>query len=54
MIAPFDRFEIKMTKVQAKKCSHSGACDADVLALSKLPKIARQFKKIDPLYIAEE
>lgn len=54
MIASFDRFEIEMTKAQAESCSHTGACDSDVLALSKLPKIARQFKKIDPLHIAEE
>jgi hypothetical protein len=54
MIASFDRFEIEMTKAQAENCSHPGACDADVLALSKNPKIIRQIKKIDPSKIAAE
>ena len=54
MIASFNRFEIEMTKAQAESCSHPGACDSDVLFLSKNPKIIRQFKKIDPLDVAAE
>ena len=47
MYATFNRFEIKMTKEQAKSASHRGRCDDDVEALLKEPTIARQFKKID-------
>jgi hypothetical protein len=46
--------EIKMTMEQAKTCSHSGPCDADVLELSKEKAIARQIKKIDPIALAKE
>ena len=39
--------ELSITKHQAATCSHSGPCDADVLALSKVPSIARQLAKVD-------
>jgi len=39
---------------QAQLCSHSGPCDSDVLALSRVPKIARQLAKIDPALLAGE
>jgi len=54
MIASFNSFEIEMTKAQAESCSHPGPCDSDVLALSNMPKIKRQIKKIDPSKIAAE
>jgi hypothetical protein len=41
------RIELQITKAQALSAAHSGECDADVLALSKVPTIARQLKKID-------
>lgn len=41
MFASFNRFEIQMTLAQAKACSHSGACDADIAALVKSKKVHR-------------
>lgn len=41
------RIQLIITKKQAATCSHSGHCDADVLALSKVPVIARQLAKVD-------
>lgn len=40
--------ELQITKAQAATCSHTGPCDADVLWLSKQPKIGRQLAKLDP------
>lgn len=40
--------ELQITKAQAAACSHPGPCDADVLALSKVPAIQRQLAKLDP------
>ena len=54
MIAYFDRFIIEMTKEQAHDVSHQGACDNDVKELIKVPKIARQLKKINPDLIRAE
>ena len=42
------RIELEMTLKQARSASHPGPCDADVTALAKVPKIARQLKKINP------
>jgi hypothetical protein len=42
-----------MTLAQAQTCFHPGQCDADVLALSREPKIARQLQKLDPKLVAE-
>ncbi len=41
------RIELYITKAQAARAAHVGQCDADVLALSKVPAIARQLRKID-------
>jgi hypothetical protein len=41
------RIELNITKDQAISCAHSGQCDDDVLALSKVPAVARQLEKID-------
>ena len=48
----FDRFTIEATKQQAENCSHSGSCDSDIEELLSVPKIANQFKKINPSDIA--
>ena len=47
------RIELQMTLAQAQTCFHPGQCDADVLALSREPKIARQLQKLDPKLVAE-
>jgi len=47
MYATFNRFEIKMTKEQAKSASHQGQCIEDVEALMENKKYMHQFKKID-------
>jgi len=46
--------EIQMTKSQALACTHPGPCDADVLALSVVPSIARQLAKLDPELLKKE
>lgn len=48
------RIELNITKSQAASAAHQGQCDEDVLALSKVPKIARQLKLIDPVILADE
>lgn len=48
------RIEIQMTKAQAASASHQGQCDDDVMALSRVPKIARQLAKIDPETLRRE
>lgn len=47
-------FYIEMTKEQARSASHPGRCDADVAALARVPKIARQLAKLDPHTLAQE
>ena len=54
MIAQFNRFEIVMTKKQAKACSHSGPCDADVESLVATPAIARQLRRISDIDLVAE
>ena len=46
--------DLEMTSDQAHSASHQGQCDSDVLALSKVPKIARQLAKIDPELLRSE
>lgn len=41
------RIELQMTLEQADSGSHPGPCNADVLALSKVPEIAKQLETID-------
>ena len=41
------RIELRLSKQEAASASHPGECDADVLALSKVPAIARQLAKLD-------
>lgn len=47
-------FTLSMTMAQACSASHSGQCDADVLALSKEPDIAAQLDSIPPAALREE
>ena len=46
--------ELKITMNEALTGSHQGQCDADVLALSKTPRIAKQLAKIDPEVLRKE
>jgi hypothetical protein len=48
------RIEFRMTMEQAKSASHSGQCDDDVRALSKVPAIAEQLAGIKPEDLREE
>lgn len=41
------RIEFQMTIAQARSVSHPGYCNADVLALSRVPAIKRALAKID-------
>jgi hypothetical protein len=54
MYAPFNRFELKITKAQALQGSHPGPCDIDIVELLTVPAIRRQFKKIPADKIAAE
>lgn len=47
------RIELKITKSQARACSHPGLCDADVSALRKVPAIRRQLEKLNPDTVRE-
>ena len=48
MWTSFNRFELNITKAQVLATWHPGAMDDDIAALSKVPGIARQLKKLDP------
>ena len=48
------RIELQITAQQAAKGAHIGQCSADVHALSQVPKIARQLRKIDPAVLRRE
>lgn len=48
------RIELKLTKSQARRASHPGPCDRDVLELSRVPEIRRQLAKIDPETLRQE
>lgn len=48
------RIALQITKAQAASASHMWQCDADVLALSKVPRIARQLAKIRPDVLSAE
>ena len=48
------RIGLQITKAQAASASHMGQCDADVMALSKVPRIARQLAKINPEVLSAE
>lgn len=46
--------ELQITKAEAATCAHPGPCDSDVLALSKVPRIAKQLAKINPEHLRGE
>lgn len=48
------RIELNITKRQALSASHPGACDEDVKALSQVPGIARQLRKVDATVLVSE
>lgn len=54
MIARFNQFILKLTKAQAASASHQGACDADVRALSEVPAVRRQLRKLAPSMVMAE
>ena len=54
MWASFNRFELNITKAQVLGAYHSGAMDDNIAALSKVPGIARQLKKLDPEQVRAE
>ncbi len=45
---------LKITKSDAKKGSHPGQCDKDVLELSKKPYIAKQLMNMDKDWLKKE
>ena len=54
MYATFERFELQLTKDQARTGSHRGQCDKDVTYLRTLPAIKRQLDKLAPALVADE
>jgi hypothetical protein len=46
--------ELQISLSDAQSASHSGSCDDDVEALSKVPYIADQLSKIDPQKLQDE
>lgn len=46
--------ELKITKAQARDCSHPGSCDAEVSALSETPAIRKQLDALNPVLVADE
>jgi len=46
--------DLKITKQDAKNCSHSGSCDLDVSELMKKPYIKKQLAKLEPIQLAKE
>ena len=53
MWAAFNRFELNITKAQVLSAYHSGAMDDDIAALAKVPRIARQLKKLVVRFLME-
>ena len=54
MWTSFNRFELNITKAQVLATWHPGAMDDDIAALAKVPRIARQLKKLDPEQVRAE
>lgn len=44
----YGKIELNITKAQAEKCSHSGDCEPDVIALRQVPAIRQQLDNIKP------
>ena len=45
---------LQLTRKEARMGAHSGDCEADVKALAKKPRIARQLKELDPDLVSQE
>lgn len=54
MYSTGNRVRLKITLAQARSASHPGQCDDDVLALSRVPAIARQLRKLSPDSVRRE
>lgn len=48
------RIELQMSLEEAQSASHSGSCDDDVAALSRVPHIAAQLEAIGPDALRQE
>jgi hypothetical protein len=48
------RINLQLTKKQAQSATHPGPCDADVMALSRVPAVARQLRVLDPDLVRTE
>jgi hypothetical protein len=48
------RIELSMSLEQVQSASHPGPCDMDVLALSRVPEIAKQLADIEPAVLRVE
>lgn len=46
--------DLKLTRVDAQTCSHSGPCDADVELLITKPYVKKQLDKLDPEKLKRE
>ena len=46
--------DLRITLNDAKNCTHSGPCDADVKALMDKPYIKKQLKNLDTLFLKKE
>jgi hypothetical protein len=46
--------DLRITLLDAKKCSHAGQCDNDVLQLMQKPYIKKQLATLDPLQLSKE
>jgi hypothetical protein len=49
--ASFNRFELWLTKEDADRCHHSGACDDDVHTVSQGGYVIEQLDRIDKVVI---
>jgi len=46
--------DLKLTRIDAQDCSHSGQCDDDVKRIMAKPYVARQLKNINPDQLIKE
>ena len=46
--------DLRLTKAQAERGSHSGACDAEIADLRSIPTIRRQLDALAPETLKEE
>lgn len=46
--------DLKLTRVDAQSCSHSGPCDDDVEILIAKPYVKKQLDKLDPEKLKRE